>query len=94
VRTSSALEHSNGPEAKYGAELALALVDGSNRVQALADDLDKLFSENTIVQFNYLPTLDAQLALRRNEASTAPLRAIHGRGMRKRLRWTTTWEKA
>jgi ATP/maltotriose-dependent transcriptional regulator MalT len=51
--------------------LALAWAGGSDRAQALADDLDKLFSENTIVQFNYLPTLHAQLALRRYETSKA-----------------------
>jgi predicted Zn-dependent protease len=67
----SALGHSSGPDVKYGAALALAWAGGSDRAQALADDLDKLFSENTIVQFNYLPTLHAQLALRRNEASKA-----------------------
>jgi tetratricopeptide (TPR) repeat protein len=67
----SALGHSSGPDVKYGAALALARAGGSDRAQALADDLDKLFSENTIVQFNYLPTLHAQLALRRSEASKA-----------------------
>ena len=39
------------------------------RALALADDLGKRFPEDTIVQFNYLPTLHAGLALSGNEAS-------------------------
>ena len=41
------------------------------RAQTLADDLVKRFPEDTIVQFNYLPTLHAQLALSRNDTSKA-----------------------
>src|SRR5260370_32867982 len=37
----------------------------------MADDLGKHFPEDTVVQFNYLPTLHAQLALRRNDSSKA-----------------------
>jgi eukaryotic-like serine/threonine-protein kinase len=33
--------------------------------------LDKKFPEDTVVRFNYLPTLHAQLALSRNDASRA-----------------------
>jgi len=33
------------------------------RAQALAADLAKRFPEGTVVQFNYLPTIHAQLAL-------------------------------
>ena len=39
------------------------MIGDSTRAQALADDLQKRFPEDTIVQFNYLPTLRAQLAL-------------------------------
>jgi eukaryotic-like serine/threonine-protein kinase len=67
----SALGLSNAPEVRYGAALALALVGETDRAQALANDLGKLFPENTVVQFNYLPTLLAQIALRRNDASKA-----------------------
>jgi eukaryotic-like serine/threonine-protein kinase len=52
---------------KYGAALALALAGDAARAQALADDLAKRFLEDTVVQFNYLPTLHAQLALSRND---------------------------
>jgi hypothetical protein len=39
------------------------------RAQRLADDLAKRFPENTILQFNTLPLVHAQLALNRNDAS-------------------------
>jgi eukaryotic-like serine/threonine-protein kinase len=35
----------------------------SPRAQALADDLQKRFPDDTVVRFNYLPTLHAQLFL-------------------------------
>jgi tetratricopeptide (TPR) repeat protein len=37
----------------------------------MADDLGKRFPEDTIVQFNYLPTLRAKLALNKGNASEA-----------------------
>jgi eukaryotic-like serine/threonine-protein kinase len=37
----------------------------------LADDLGKMFPEDTLVHFNYLPTLHGQLALARNNPSKA-----------------------
>jgi ATP/maltotriose-dependent transcriptional regulator MalT len=39
------------------------LIADSAGAQALADDLQKRFPEDTIVRFNYLPTLRAQIAL-------------------------------
>jgi tetratricopeptide (TPR) repeat protein len=66
-----ALGHSNGRDVRFIAALALALAGDTARVQALADDLAKRFPEDTIAQFNYLTTLRAQLALSRNDSSTA-----------------------
>jgi tetratricopeptide (TPR) repeat protein/predicted Ser/Thr protein kinase len=60
---SSTLAQSNGRDAQYAAALALALSGDSARARSVADDLDKRLSEDTIVRFNYLPTLHAQLAL-------------------------------
>ena len=40
-------------------------------LEALADDLAKRFPEDTLVQFNYLPTIHAQVALTRNDSSKA-----------------------
>ncbi len=70
-RAAAALGLSTGRDVKYGAALALALAGGAARAQALADDLAKRFPEDTVVQFNYLPTLHAQLALSHNDASKA-----------------------
>jgi serine/threonine protein kinase len=57
------LAKSNGRDAQYAAALALAVIGDSPRAQALADDLQKRFPDDTVVRFNYLPTLHAQLFL-------------------------------
>jgi DNA-binding winged helix-turn-helix (wHTH) protein len=60
-RTALAKERSGGPDKYYAVVLALAYTgDGS---QGLADNFSENFPENTVVQFNYLPTLRAKLAL-------------------------------
>jgi ATP/maltotriose-dependent transcriptional regulator MalT len=56
---------------QYAAALALAYAGDDVRAQALTDDLSKRFPEATIVQFNYLPTLRAKLAVSRGNASEA-----------------------
>jgi eukaryotic-like serine/threonine-protein kinase len=59
--TELAKERSGGPDKYYAVVLALAYAgDGS---QELADRFNASFPENTVVQFNYLPTLRAKLAL-------------------------------
>ncbi|MBV8832012.1 MAG: hypothetical protein JO108_22630, partial [Acidobacteriaceae bacterium] len=72
-RAAEALELSTARDVVYGAALALAIArDGSGvqaQVQKLIDDLSGRFPEDTLVRFNYLPTLQARLALgRRNPA--------------------------
>ena len=54
---------STGRDAEYGLALALAYAAKDSQTRALADDLGKRFPEDTIVQFNYLPTLRAKMAL-------------------------------
>jgi eukaryotic-like serine/threonine-protein kinase len=60
---SSTLAKSNGRDVQFAAALALALVGDSVRAQALADDLENRFPDDTVVRFNYAPTLHGQLAL-------------------------------
>ena len=60
-----------GRDTRYGAALVLAYAGDDGRAQALTEELDKRFPEDTIVQFNYLPTLRAKLALNRGRASEA-----------------------
>ena len=43
----------------------------NSRIEKIADDLASRFPEDTVVQFNYLPTIRAQLALSRKNASKA-----------------------
>jgi len=59
----STLALSNGRDAQFVAAFAYAVLGDSTTAQALADDLQKRFPEDTIVRFNYLPTLQAQMAL-------------------------------
>jgi DNA-binding winged helix-turn-helix (wHTH) protein/tetratricopeptide (TPR) repeat protein len=66
-----ALEHSTGRDVQYGAALALAFTNDSTKVSSLADDLARRFPDDTLVRFNYLPTLRAQLALNRKSAAQA-----------------------
>ena len=62
-RAAAALALSSGRDVQFGAGLALALAQAAPRARQLADDMVRRFPENTVAQFNYLPTLRAQLAL-------------------------------
>jgi eukaryotic-like serine/threonine-protein kinase len=68
-RAAAALRLSTARHVQYGVALALAIaadaVWAQTQIEKLADDLDKRFPEDTLVQFNYLPTVHAQLALNR-----------------------------
>jgi eukaryotic-like serine/threonine-protein kinase len=70
-RVTLALSQSPSRDVMYFAALALAYSREDVRAQALADDLGKRFPEDTLVQFNYLPTLRAKLALNQGNASAA-----------------------
>ena len=70
-RVDSALGVSVDRDLQYRVAVVNALTGNSARAQALADDLDKKFPEDTIVRYNYLPTLHAQLALSRNDTAKA-----------------------
>jgi eukaryotic-like serine/threonine-protein kinase len=64
------LKLSKSRDVEYGAALALAL-SGDSAAQALADDLEKRFPEDTSVRTSYLPVLHALLALNHGEPSKA-----------------------
>jgi eukaryotic-like serine/threonine-protein kinase len=66
-----ALRRSSSRDVLYFAALTLAYSREDAQAQALTDDLSKRFPEDTIVQFNYLPTLRAKLALDKGNASEA-----------------------
>jgi tetratricopeptide (TPR) repeat protein len=75
-RAAATLAQSNGRDAQFVAALALAMIDDSTRAQALADDLEKRFPEDTIVRFNYLPTLRAQIALSSPDNGAKAVKAL------------------
>jgi eukaryotic-like serine/threonine-protein kinase len=66
-----AIERSAGRDVLYAAALALAYAGQENRAQSLVDDLNKRFPEDTVAQFNYMPTLRAKLAVSHGNASQA-----------------------
>ena len=70
-RATLALKLSSSRDLQYFAALAFAYTRDDARAKALADDLDKNFPEDTIVQFNYLPTIQGKLALNKGDASGA-----------------------
>jgi eukaryotic-like serine/threonine-protein kinase len=70
-RAAAALALSTGRYAQYEVAMALAWAGDAARAQALADDLNKRFPVGTAVQFRYLPTIHAQLALDRHDTSKA-----------------------
>jgi tetratricopeptide (TPR) repeat protein len=67
----SATSPAAGRDVLYGVALALAYARDDGRVQTLADDLAERFPEDTLVQFNYLPTIRAKLAINKGNPSEA-----------------------
>ncbi len=70
-RATAALRLTTGQHVQYGVGLAFASAGDATRAQTLTDDLNKRFPEDTIVQFDYLPTLHAQLALNDHDSAKA-----------------------
>ncbi len=70
-RAASAPEGTTGRDEEYCDALAAAYTGDDKTLQVLAGDLAKRFPETTIVQFNYVPTLRAKLAVNRGNASEA-----------------------
>jgi serine/threonine protein kinase/tetratricopeptide (TPR) repeat protein len=67
----AALALSTGRDAESRSAIALGLAGDAAQVTRLAADLAKRFPEDTIVQFNYLPTIHAATALQGGSASNA-----------------------
>ena len=66
-----AMKQPAGHDLQYGVALALAYAGDEKFAQTLTDDMGKSFPEATIVQFNYLPTLRAKIAVGRGNPSEA-----------------------
>jgi tRNA A-37 threonylcarbamoyl transferase component Bud32/tetratricopeptide (TPR) repeat protein len=67
----AALKLAKGRDVEYAAAFALSLSGELSESQRLAADLEKRFPEDTPVQFEYLPTLDALSALAHRTPSGA-----------------------
>jgi eukaryotic-like serine/threonine-protein kinase len=70
-RAAGALGISANPEAQYGVALALGLAGDAARAEIIAEDLAKGLPEDTLVQFNYVPTIHAQTAIARKDFQKA-----------------------
>jgi len=70
-RATLALERSAGRDVQYGAALALTYARDDGRAQMLTDDLGKRLPEDTLVGFNYVPTLRAKLVLNKGNPTEA-----------------------
>jgi tetratricopeptide (TPR) repeat protein len=66
-----AMKLSAGRDVQYGAALALSYAGDNTRAKTLIDGLSKRFPDDTLVQFNYQPTLRAKSVLSRENASEA-----------------------
>ena len=66
-----AREHEMRRDVEYGQALAAAFAGDSGRAQTLAGDLARRFPEDTLVHFNYLPTVRAMLAIHRGKPDEA-----------------------
>ncbi|MBV8895753.1 MAG: winged helix-turn-helix domain-containing protein [Acidobacteriaceae bacterium] len=67
----AAMKLSNARDVEYGAAFALSLAHDDARAQVLANDLAKRFPEDTLVQFTYLPALNALASLHRGRPAEA-----------------------
>ncbi len=67
----STLGRTAGRDVEYYEALAFAFAGENRRLRELTDDLAGRFPQDTIVQFNYLPTLRAKLAVNLGNASEA-----------------------
>jgi tetratricopeptide (TPR) repeat protein len=67
----AAMALSNGREVQFIAAMAYAVAADTNKAQALANDLNKRFPEDTVAQMNYLPSVGAQIALNHRDTSKA-----------------------
>ncbi|MGB7555213.1 MAG: protein kinase, partial [Candidatus Korobacteraceae bacterium] len=96
-RATSAMKYPAGHDLQYATALAWAYAGDDERAQKLIDDLGQTFPEATVVQFNYLPTLRAKLAVSQGNSSEAleALRAALpyelGRTTYSTLAWTALY---
>jgi DNA-binding winged helix-turn-helix (wHTH) protein/tetratricopeptide (TPR) repeat protein len=70
-RVRAALNLSTNRDVQFVVALTLALTGRAAQAQKLTDELARRFPEDTIVRFNYLPTVRSQVALNAKDTSKA-----------------------
>ncbi|HVO59341.1 MAG TPA: winged helix-turn-helix domain-containing protein [Terriglobales bacterium] len=70
-KLAATVEHSQDWDVQYGAALALAYAGYDKQALTLADNMGQKHPEATNVQFNYLPTLHAKIALLHGNSAAA-----------------------
>ena len=70
-QAAAALATSTDRDVQFGAALALAFAGELQQAQQVSDQLSKEFPEDTLVKFNYLPTIRAQIAVGRHDPAQA-----------------------
>jgi eukaryotic-like serine/threonine-protein kinase len=70
-RVKAALDLSRGQDVTYSAAYVLAMSGDSASARRMAEELNKRFPEDTLVQFIYLPVLRARIALQEKDPSKA-----------------------
>jgi DNA-binding winged helix-turn-helix (wHTH) protein/tetratricopeptide (TPR) repeat protein len=69
AQTALALSHGRDVEAMSA--IALGMAGDFKQARRLADELGKRFPEDTLVEFNYLPTINGAVLLQRNDGNMA-----------------------
>lgn len=70
-RVTAALALSKGRDILYETAVALGIAGDESHVLSAITDLDKLYHEDSLVQFEYIPVLRAQIALHHKDATGA-----------------------
>jgi eukaryotic-like serine/threonine-protein kinase len=70
-QAAAALALSNGRDVQFMAAAALAFAGDSAKAESLADDLNKRYPQDSIVNFIYLPVIRAQIALIKHDSAKA-----------------------
>lgn len=71
AHANAALRIPTGREVQYATAWSLALAGDVSRAQSLADNLARSYPDDTLVRFNYLPVIRAQIALSRRDPAQA-----------------------
>jgi eukaryotic-like serine/threonine-protein kinase len=70
-QAAAALALSNGHDVQFMAAAALSFAGDSAKAESLADDLNKRYPQDSIVNFIYLPVIRAQIALIKHDSAKA-----------------------